>query len=244
LNINSYKEKINLKIMGSEVRVIYEKPSFAKKEAFEEPFYCKESPFEVLKELIPIYHIEKYNTLDTHLGVMGSIPAKSDHPGILLGNPIWITGLSINHFQPKGIEITQSVKEYTPGVKVGNLTNPDEKINIFNRFIERYLIRTEVVKEGYATENYLHQRTVHKSGKQKAIEYLKEREEKVDDKKEENLEDILDYGKVIFGEDFNLKRLRRISRKIARNIPKKIESVRVDYFTLRPESDFGFRKIR
>lgn len=219
--------------MGTEIKVIYNhKPIFAKKEDFEEPFYCKETPFEVLKELFSKYHIQKYKTLDTGLGVLNMIPAKSESPGIILGNSIHITGLSIKSFQPKGIEITQSVKEYPP-VPVKNITTTDIE-EVFNEFIERYLIRKEIIDSGYATKNYLHQTKTYRLGKQKAIEYLKERENKKDDKKEKNLEDILEYGKVLFGEGFNLNKLKKISKKVAKKIPRKIKPLHIDYFTLRP----------
>lgn len=226
--------------MGSEVRILYKKTCFnlnPKKQEFEEPFYCKESPSEVIKQLLPKYHISKYNTLDSSVNVMGF--EKSKDNGI---NNLRIFGIIVQEFNPKGIEITQSIKEYDPKINVENIKDPILRLKIFNSFIENYLIKKEIINPGSQTQDYHRRTTLSKMGKQKAVEYLKERDIKKDETKEKHLEDILDYGKAMFGEDFNINRLRKLSKRIAKNIPTEIYPIHTNFATLRPSSNFGFPK--
>jgi hypothetical protein len=221
--------------MPTEIKVL-----FSEKESFEKLFYCVESPYEVLKELFGKYHVRQFNSLETKWATLQPIPAKSAHKELQFFNSNYIEGLSVKKAESKnGIEITGNLKDYNPGIPF-NQIYVDKGKEILYEFIEKYLITKEIIESGYATKNYDHQEKIHKYGRQKAIEYLKQRDKEKDSKKEENLEDILDYGRVVLGEKMNIKMLKKLSRKIAREIPKKIDPTHIDYFTLRPDSHLVF----
>ncbi len=214
-------------IMGTEIKVLHTKRDFVKgEENFEKPFYCKETPFEVLKELYPKFHIKKYNSIET-FGTM--INFNSHISGVV---DYWIHGISINNFEPtNGLDVSGNLKDYKLNISIPNIGKVED---IMSGFVEKYLIRKEIIDSGSATQNYLRQLKSSKYGKQRAIEYLNERKKNPNPEKEQNLEDILDYGKVSLGEKFNLRKLEKMSRIIAKRIPTKIEPTNVVYATLRP----------
>lgn len=220
--------------MGTEIKILYKKPIYTKERAdFEAPFYCKEAPFEVLKELFPIFHIQKYNSLETW-GTVARIPKESKYSKSNEENNLLIHGLSITNFEPQnGMSISESLKDYKMDIPIPNTFIGLEK-KLMENFIARYLIEKKVTDSGNVTQNYLHQTSIGKYGKQKAIQYVKERKNHIDEVKENYLKDILDFGKVALGEDFNLKKLRKMSRKVAREIPTRIMPTRTYFANLRP----------
>jgi len=227
--------------MGTEIKVLFENRSLEKKVGLDEPFYCKEKPYEVLKELFPKFHVQKYNSLDAAISGMARAGYESDLSRIKPGNDLLITGISIKNFEKEGIEITNSVKDYKLNILVKPLPTKEIWIN-FKGFVEEVLIKKQVIDSGAATQDYNRKVTVSKYGKQKVTEYLDERKNNPDEEREKKLADILDYGKVIFGEDFDLNDLKKISHKIAKGIPTKIEPTNVFYATLRPSGPWPFSR--
>ena len=204
------------------------------KEDFEEPFYCKENPFEVLKELLPRYHIEKFNNLETIRCLSKTLDARSGNSNIKIGNKIWVYGLSIEDFRAKnGLGVFGNLKDYKLNINMKN-NCLDKGAEIIEGFIRKYLIQKEIIDSGYSTVNWQYKETIHKYGKQKLINYLKERKKNADTEKEKYLEDILHYGIVLFGDDFNLKKLTKMSKRIIKSMPTKIHPTNIDYHTLKP----------
>lgn len=216
--------------MGTEIKVLHHKKNFSRnKEYFEEPFYCQETPFKVLQELYPKFHITKYNTIEIP-HVMIGINSKETN------DCYWVYGLSITSFNPtNGLTVSGSLKDYRLDFE---LPCPSiDKEEFIKNIVSGYLIRKEVIDSGSATENYNHIKKISKYGKQKVIEYINERKKNPNPQKEQNLEDILDYGKVALDNKFDLRILKRMSRRIARKIPTKIEPTNIFYATLRPGKD-------
>jgi hypothetical protein len=152
-----------------------------------------------------------------------------------------ITGLSIKRYESRGIRFTESVSKYNPAVIVNKLINQTPE-DMLNYFVKKYLITTEITKAGSQTQNCNHRIVGSTPSEQIAIEYLKERERKIDMAREGNLEDILDYGKVVFGRRFDIKKLKEISSKVASSIPTEIAPTHTVFATLRPSDRFGFGK--
>lgn len=227
--------------MGTEIKVLYKKLVNTKEKAdFEEPFYCKEAPFEVLKELYPKFHIQIYNTIETW-GVLESLPREGEYSR-LRENGFFIHGLSIKNSEPQnGMNILGNLSDYKMDISIPNGVIGNEE-KIVRLFIERYLIEKKIIDAGSITQNYLHQTKIFKYGKQRAIQYVRERKNQIDEKKEECLEDILEYGKVALGDNFNLRKLERMSRRVAREIPTEFYPSKMYFATLKPSRSLNFKK--
>lgn len=173
-------------------------------------YYCKESPFEVLAKLFPKYHITEFKGLQSHIG-----------------SSLESMGLSIQEFNSKeGLIPTKSIKHYKPSVSKEIIRKCQSAEGFLERAIKDYLIEKQIIDRGSGIENVVTgQKFSKRYGKQKIIEYVKEREKKKDSKKEKYFQDILNFGKVVMKGKFDIKTIKKMSHKIAKEIPTQIEPV-------------------
>jgi len=216
--------------MGTKISFSYEHPfekhSGIKRYKFEEPTYCVESPIDVLKVMIPKYHVIQYNSVRVNITSLMRFPVISSKPGIQYGSSIHVHGMNIEPYENNnGLTITGSISNFDTDFPQSDFSLTHSH-DIVHRLIRKYLIDITILNRGH----YVHGSRVFAMevvpskiidyGRQKGISYLDIREKSPDAKKEQNLEDILDYGKVVLGQDFNEKSIREISSEIIKGIPK------------------------
>lgn len=205
--------------MGTKLSFNYEKTISRKlKYPYEEPFYCKESPSEVLPLLIKKYHVSRYNTVTTNLCDRVELSGPQDY-GIF--PRFTIEGLNIVPYdnEQNGLTITKSVSDFAPGILESDLSIRNAKM-IVDGMITKFLVDVKVLDFG-AIANISH--SVMSYGKLKATNYLKERKQKTDAMKEQNLEDILVYGKVVLGPSFNEKYILEVANRVVKGTPTKFD---------------------
>jgi hypothetical protein len=205
--------------MGTKLSFNYEKTISRKlKYPYEEPFYCKENPSEVLPILVPKYHVVRYNTVTTNLCDRVQISTPQDY-GIF--PRFTIEGLNIVPYdnEQNGLTITKSVADFAPGIPESDLSIRNAQM-IVDGMITKFLVDVEILDFG-TIANLSH--TVMSYGKQKATNYLRERKDKKNILKEQNLEDILVYGKVVLGPSFNEKYMMKVADRVVKSIPEKFD---------------------
>lgn len=187
--------------MGTEIRALYNKPECSDEESFEKPFYCRQTPLEVLQILFPKFHIAKYNTLETP-GTVVSVPRLST-PGLKFPTPYYVHGLSIKEYIPEnGLAIVGNIMSFDMNIRIPNV-HIGKGREIVENLIEMYLIEKRMIDN--------------EDGKEKVVEYVKERKENINIERERNLEDIIEYGRVSIGEEFDIKIIEKMSAEIVKN---------------------------
>ncbi len=177
----------------------------------EKDYYCVESPLRVLKTLGPIHHIVKYNSVSLYEGSMGI-----ENPGLI------IEDAGYYELAGKGLAVVGRIDGYEHNSEDKNPFIGDEKI--ISKLIKDYLIDVEKISPGSATYTGTN-KIIHNYGKQNIINYLEQRTRKGGENpiKERALEDIINYGNVIFREDFCINDANMIAKKIILEIPKEFE---------------------
>lgn len=183
-------------------------------------FYCVEDPKKVIEFLGPRYNIGVYKSLSFKDGE------------IIIGNP----GLSIEKaFDEKGFRINGNLREFVCGLEP---VNPFlGKKDPIEYFIGTYLIDKEIISPGVAT-NTFNGKIISELGERKIIDYMKTRKNEKDLSKEEKLNDLLDYGKAIFKNDFCLRDIEVMSENLASRISKSFIPTPRYFSNLRTKTDF------
>ena len=205
--------------MGTRLSFNYTKSIGSKvKRAFEEPFYCKEMPSEVLQRLISKYHVIQYNTITTNLCDMVRISSSEDNyisPGKS------VRGLIIVPYnnEKNGLTISGSVNDFSPGVPESDLSIRNAQM-IVDGMITKFLVDVKVLDFGSIANM---SDKIISYGKQNVTNYLRTRNDKKDLLKEQHLEDILIYGKIVIGSSFNEEYIKKIADKVVKSTPKKFD---------------------
>jgi hypothetical protein len=174
-------------------------------------YYCMESPFRVLRELGPKYHITQFKTVSLIDGA------------ISIGNPGLIIEESKRDLE-NGSIISGKIKNYKCRLEEGN--SFFGKKDMISKLIGTYIVNTKIISYGSENEKI-------ELGKQKAVNYIKERKMIFNPIKEKALEDILEYGKVIFKKRFRIKDVNKIAEEIISKIPEEFSPNSGNYANLR-----------
>jgi hypothetical protein len=220
--------------MGTKISFSYDNPQAKnkniKKYALEEPFYCVESPVEILKAMAPKYPIARYNSIQNHTFPYATLPIVSTRPGIQYGNSIHLHGMNIEPYQNNnGLAITGSISNFDTDFPQDEFFNKKYGQELVEKLIRRYLIELKVLDWGLVVQGStvfameVIPSKILSYGKQKGINYMDVRKDTKDQKKEQNLEDILDYGRTVLKQDFTEKNIRKISSKLVKDIPKEFD---------------------
>lgn len=188
---------------------------------FKKKYYFREDSNEALKELVKIYKVSKFRNIETDF-----FPGE---PFSKEGNVFALYGFNISDSEIEGAEFTKSIFDFNLDYLKHN--GSLDKEGLIRSFILKYLIKREVKEKGYSSRN-LNKTIAIKNGKYKYLNYLDERKNKEIKEKENQLEDILIYGKVLFGERFGLKEIDGFVRREIKILPKEFEPAPSSFFTL------------
>lgn len=212
--------------MVTRITFKYANPRSNPKESteYDVPFYCVEKPIEVLNGLISKHHVIKYNSIVTdHLDAV--VSTKKNTPKELI-----IHGINIEHklFDNSGTPIvtTNSWRDFSPSVS--SKTFSDYNL-LIESFVKKYLIDIKILDYGSYNlgtaskefnNSYFSQTQLARLGRQKASSYMDTRGITKNPIKEDNLEDILRYGKAVLGREFDKWKILLIANRILRSIPE------------------------
>ena len=206
--------------MGTKLSFDYDKSLFSKiKHPFEEPFYCKENSSVVLQRLISKYHVKKYNSIETNWCDRVYIPSSDDKT---VFPKLTINGLNIRPYENNnGLRINKSYKDFNPGVPESDFSIKHAQM-IVDGMIVKYMVDVKVLNYGIAG---VFSRPPFSMGRQEAVSYLDARTNEKDKLKEQHLEDIIIYGKVVFGKSFgfNEEYIKNVLDKTVSEIPPEFD---------------------
>jgi hypothetical protein len=185
-------------------------------------YYCKESPEEVLKTLVGKYHISHYQSIGINFFNTQNFKRQD-------GNISLVQGLKISELEKDlGLTTNNSIFNYAPVFVMGDFTKQHFDI-ILNHLAKKYLIKTNIISYGsYIPGSIPHEIHVRPSrtitmGERELSSYIDLRKKEIDSKKEQNLTDILVYGKAVIGDSFNEKNIIQVINRIIKNTPKKFD---------------------
>ncbi|MGV8086107.1 MAG: hypothetical protein ACP5N1_00615 [Candidatus Woesearchaeota archaeon] len=198
---------------------------FLKKDTLDkelQDFYCKESPEEVLKQLISKYHVSHYQSIGLNLFNSTGF-TRSD------GNRSLINGLKIKEMDSNdNLNTENSIASYSPSFVMGDFTR--KKFNeILDFLVRKYLIDIKIIDNGsyirgsLPRDVYVIPNKVTQMGIQSAINYMDTRKKELNSNKEQNLSDLIVYGRAVMGNCFTEKTIAKKAEEIAKNIPEEFD---------------------
>ena len=149
------------------------------------------------------------------------------------GGMIFFGGLDLEEIDSEktGLKVKKSIDNFVLDFPIKKLSEK-EKINTIFYIIETYLIKTEETDPGYKTLGPGQRTLGHKPAKQKTINYFNTRKKEKDLKKEKIIAQTLEYSKAPLEKRFTMRDLEKLSRKVAKSIPREVESSNTVFATL------------
>jgi len=187
-----------------------------------EDFYCKEDTKTVLRNIVGKYHVSDYKSIGANFFNFFGYQ-RSD------GGRSLILGLKISELDKNLIPIN-TVSNYNPAFVMDNFTK-NHFDNILIYLVQKYFIDIEVLNNGsyisgsLPREMHVRPSKITHMGKQKAISYMdtRKKEPKID--KEQNLADLLVYGRAVTQDRFDEKTIITTANKIIKAIPKEFNPI-------------------
>lgn len=231
--------------MGTEIGFSYDKNHFKGKNITKlEELYCKESAKDVLEKLLPKYKISIFrniNTISTSKNKGGRFGPMKSHffkgelirlenlkENYFFSGLQYLDGLYIKDFNKKGLNISNSVNNFSTEY----LKHPKEgfdKEALIRSLISEYLIDQKIKDPGRASSNTI-KTTIHKKGKYMYTNYLEKRKTSKENNKENELEDILTFGQILFGNNFNIEDLNQFAKKEIKKMPKRFKPIPSEFY--------------
>ena len=182
----------------SKMNSFHEEPDFLKN-----PFYCQESPFEVMKVFADKHFIWRFKNIESKVGSYKIVESDQKRNSQML----FFGGFNLEEYIPssEGIEIIGKIKEYNPEFPESKIDD-NMKNSIIKGLIKSYLISTIETDPGHQTigpEGRIIGKP--KDATQKVINYFKTRQKQKDPEKEKYLFEILEYAQALIREEFSLK---------------------------------------
>lgn len=204
------------------------------KYSFENAFYFKENSEEVLRKVFLEYPVQEFNKLKiSQENILRQIETKDKK----IFNKLYLGGLCIgetNLFPKEFNDLENFSKDKDFGL-IKRTKSPNINSIMFS-LVNEYLIEKRISKKGKEIQGCGRKIIYSEPSIQEGISYLEMRKEKEILEKEEILEDILKYGKAIFGKNFEIGDLEIIAREILKEFPKKVKPLNINFANLSPSN--------